>query len=53
MILFLNELIAYAQSNGISLIPKPILIDFETATCNAFSYNFPMLTVKGCQFHFG
>ena len=50
--IFLNELIAYAQSTGVSLSPKLIVIDFETAAYNAFSKNFSMATVKGCQFRF-
>ncbi|CAF4453163.1 unnamed protein product [Rotaria socialis] len=50
---FLNELIVYAQINGISLTPKSILIDFEMAAHQAFSKNFPTAKIKGCQFHFG
>ena len=49
----LNELIAYVQSNSVSLSPKSILIDFETAAYNAFSKNFAMATVESCQFQFG
>ena len=48
---FLNELVLYANNNGISLAPKSILIDFEMATYKAFLKNFPM--AEGCQFHFG
>ena len=51
--IFLNELTAYAQNNDVSSSPKSILSDFETAAYNAFSKNFLMTTVKGCQFHFG
>ncbi|CAF4570257.1 unnamed protein product, partial [Rotaria magnacalcarata] len=50
---FLNELIVYAQINGISLTPKSILIDIEMAAHQAFSKNFPTAKIKGCQFHFG
>ena len=49
----LNELILYAQCNQITLAPKSILIDFEIAAYKAFSKNFPMPRIKGCQFHFG
>ncbi|CAF5027825.1 unnamed protein product [Rotaria sp. Silwood1] len=51
--IFLSELTAYAKTNGISLLPKSILIDFEMAAYNAFSKNFPTSKIKGCQFHFG
>jgi hypothetical protein len=50
---FLSALIVYAQANGISLDPQSILIDFEMATYNAFSKDFPAAKIKGCTFHFG
>lgn len=36
-----------------ALAPKTIMIDFEMAAYKAFSKNFPMATVKGCEVHFG
>ncbi|CAF4228058.1 unnamed protein product, partial [Rotaria sordida] len=50
--IFLNELIMYAKSYGISLTPKSILIDFEMSAYQAFSKHFPTTKLKGCQFHF-
>ena len=49
--IFLNELIQYGKSDGISLNPKSILIDFEMSVFKAFSQNFPTAKLKGCQFH--
>ena len=49
----LTQLIVYAQHNGVSLAPTSILIDFEMAAYKAFSKNFPLASIKGCQFHFG
>ena len=50
---FLNELLFYAQNNQTTLAPQSILIDFEMAAYKAFSTNFPIANIKGCQFHFG
>ncbi|CAF1275205.1 unnamed protein product [Rotaria sp. Silwood1] len=50
--ILLEELLLYAQKNGILLKPKSILIDFEKASFNAFSKNFPTASIKGCYFHF-
>jgi hypothetical protein len=50
---FLKELICYAQANDAPVSPNSVLIDFEMAAHNAFSKNFPMAKIKGCQFHFG
>jgi hypothetical protein len=41
-----------ATKLGIRLNPKTIMTDFELAAINAFKYEFPGATNKGCFFHF-
>ncbi|CAF1001687.1 unnamed protein product [Adineta ricciae] len=48
----LRSLVQYAESNGFTLSPSSILIDFEMAAYNAFRTVFPDSTILFCHFHF-
>ncbi|CAF1509351.1 unnamed protein product, partial [Didymodactylos carnosus] len=48
----INGLLFLANSNGITLNPKTIMLDFEEAAILAFNQHFPNALTKGCYFHF-
>lgn len=48
----LEKLVEYAQSNGMTLSPTSILIDFELSAYNAFKKFFPNANILFCHFHY-
>ena len=47
----LELLISVAETKGIELNPKFIIVDFELASINALQHTFPNAKVTGCFFH--
>ena len=48
----LQKLVEYGQSNGLTLSPTSILIDFELSAFNAFKTFSPNANILFCHFHF-
>ncbi|CAG8487205.1 10971_t:CDS:2, partial [Gigaspora margarita] len=46
-----QELLDFAEENGINLFPQMVLTDFESAAINAIKSEFEDAQYKGCHFH--
>jgi hypothetical protein len=49
----LNEIKLGALKLGLELRPEIVMLDFEHAAMNAFSFHFPRIQIKCCYFHLG